>query len=152
MTGPGGSEDTADLLMDEADLEEATPQGNSREAQPSTSSSFPEAEREKQQVVVASEDQHEPARGVDTAPAARPDVQTPVSATESVDECMDVSRDGASPMAGKRAHETTVDSEPQRDDGGGGWPLTKTPGARRSPYRPRPYIPGELRRAVSSVG
>ncbi|KAH6935690.1 hypothetical protein HPB50_008136 [Hyalomma asiaticum] len=30
-------------------------------------------------------------------------------------------------MAGKRAHERAVDSEPQRDDGGGGEPPTETP-------------------------
>ncbi|KAH6947056.1 hypothetical protein HPB50_016951 [Hyalomma asiaticum] len=56
VTAPGGSDDTADLLMDEADLEEATPQANSREAEPSTSSSVLEGERDKQQVVVASKD------------------------------------------------------------------------------------------------
>ncbi|KAH6936833.1 hypothetical protein HPB50_023293 [Hyalomma asiaticum] len=123
---------------------------NSREAETSTSSSVPAGERDRQQVVVASKDQHEPVKGVHTAPTGRdtpPDVQPPDSATPSVDECMDVSRDGASSMAGKRAHERTVDSEPQRDDGGGGEPPTKTLGVRRSPYRPRPNIPGEPRRA-----
>ncbi|KAH6935453.1 hypothetical protein HPB50_006017 [Hyalomma asiaticum] len=129
---------------------QATPEANAREARPSTSSSVPEGERDKQQLVVASKDQHEAVKGVDTAPAGRdtpPDVQPPESATESVDECMDVSRDGASSMAGKRAHERTVDSEPQREDGGGGEPPAKTPGVRRSPYRPRPNLPGEPRRA-----
>ncbi|XP_049511198.1 uncharacterized protein LOC125939801 [Dermacentor silvarum] len=152
VTGPGGSEDTADLLMDEADLEEATPQANSREAQPSKPSSCPEGERNKQQDAVTSKDQHEPAKGVDSASTGRdtpPDVQLPVSVTESVEECMDASRDGASSMAGKRAYEMTVDSEQQRDDGGGGEPPTKTPGVRRSPYRPRPNIPGEPLRAVN---
>ncbi|KAH6933412.1 hypothetical protein HPB50_014789 [Hyalomma asiaticum] len=152
VTGPGGSDDTADLLMDEADLEEATPQAKPREAQPSTSSSVPEGEHDKQQVVEASKDQHEPVKGVDTAPTGRdkpPDVQPPVSVAESGEERMDVSRDEGSSMAGKRSHERTIDSEPQRDDGGGGEPPTKTPGVRRSPYRPRPNIPGEPRRAVN---
>ncbi|KAH6946264.1 hypothetical protein HPB50_012509 [Hyalomma asiaticum] len=150
VTGPRVSEDTADLLMDEADLEEATPQANAREAQPSTSSSVPEGERDKQQVVEASKDQHEPVKGVDPAPTGRdtpPDVQPPVSATEPGEERMDVSRDEGSSLAAKRSHERTADSEPQRDDGGGGEPPTKTPGVRRSPYRPRPNIPGEPRRA-----
>ncbi|KAH7958993.1 hypothetical protein HPB49_007068 [Dermacentor silvarum] len=99
-------------------------------AQPSTPSSCPEGERNKQQVAVTSKDRHEPAKGVDSASTGRdapPDMQPPVSVTESVEECMDVSRDGASSMAGKRAHERTVDSEQQRDDGGGGEPPTKTP-------------------------
>ncbi|KAH7937130.1 hypothetical protein HPB49_008024 [Dermacentor silvarum] len=125
---------------------------NSREAQPSTPSSCPEGERNKQQVAVTSKDQHEPAKGVDSASTGRdapPDVQPPVSVTESVEECMDASRDGASSMAGKRAHERTVDSEQQRDDGGGGERATKTPGVRRSPFRPRPNIPDEPRRAVN---
>ncbi|KAH6946507.1 hypothetical protein HPB50_013770 [Hyalomma asiaticum] len=87
--GGRGSEVTADLLMDEADLEEATPQANARETQPSTSPSFTEGERDKQQVAVASKDQHEPAKGVDTAPAGRDsprDMQPPVSVTESADK------------------------------------------------------------------
>ncbi|KAH7959780.1 hypothetical protein HPB49_013783 [Dermacentor silvarum] len=95
------------------------PNANSREAQPSTPSSCPEGERNKQQVAVTSKDQHEPAKGVDSASTGRdapPDVQPPVSVTESVEEYMDVSRDGASSMAGKRAHERTVDSEQQRGE------------------------------------
>ncbi|KAH7933046.1 hypothetical protein HPB49_007464 [Dermacentor silvarum] len=129
-----------------------TQHANSREAQPSKPSSCPEGERNKQQDAVTSKDQHEPAKGVDSASTGRdtpPDVQLPVSVTESVEECMDASRDGASSMAGKRAYEMTVDSEQQRDDGGGGEPPTKTPGVRRSPYRPRPNIPGEPLRAVN---
>ncbi|KAH6920688.1 hypothetical protein HPB50_028324 [Hyalomma asiaticum] len=113
VTGPGGCDDTAGLLIDEADLEEATPQANSWEAQPFTSSSVPEGERDKQQVVVALKDHHEPVNGVDTAPTGcdtPPDVQPPVSVTESGDECMDVSRDEGSPMAAKRSHERTVNT------------------------------------------
>ncbi|KAH7977651.1 hypothetical protein HPB49_003124 [Dermacentor silvarum] len=105
-------------------------------AQPSTPSACPEGERNKQQDAVTSKDQHEPAKGVDSASTGRdtpPDVQPPVSVTESVEECMDVSRDEASSMAGKRAHERTVDSEQQRDDGGGGEPPTKTPATRDGP-------------------
>ncbi|XP_049275734.1 uncharacterized protein LOC125760101 [Rhipicephalus sanguineus] len=150
VTGPGGSDDTPDLLMDEADLEEATPQTNARETQPSTSSSVPEGERDKRQVDEASKDQHEPVKGVDTAPTRRdtaPEVQPPVSVIESGEKCMVSSHGEGSPMAGKRPHESTVDSESQRDDGGGGEPPTKTPGVRRSPFRPRPNIPGEPRRA-----
>ncbi|KAH6919617.1 hypothetical protein HPB50_029395 [Hyalomma asiaticum] len=111
-------------------LQEERLDAKPREAQPSTSSSVPEGERDKQQVVEASKDQHEPVKGVDTAPTGRdtpPDVQPPVSVTESGEERMDVSRDEGSSMAGKRSHERTVDSEPQRDDGGGGEPPTKTP-------------------------
>ncbi|KAH6947118.1 hypothetical protein HPB50_017128 [Hyalomma asiaticum] len=106
-------------------------EANAREAQPSTSSSVPEGERDKQQVVEASKDQHEPVKGVDTAPTGRdtpPDVRPPVSVTEPGEERMDVSRDEGSSLAGKRSHERTTDSEPQRDDGGGGEPPTKTPG------------------------
>ncbi|KAH6919612.1 hypothetical protein HPB50_029400 [Hyalomma asiaticum] len=119
-------------------------------AQPSTSSSVPEGERDKQQFVEASKDQHEPVNGVDAAPTGRdtpPDVQPPVSVNESGEECMDVSRGKGSPMAGKRSHESTVNSEPQRDDGGGGEPPKKTPVERGSAYRSRPNIPGEPRRA-----
>ncbi|KAH6919688.1 hypothetical protein HPB50_029324 [Hyalomma asiaticum] len=150
VPGPGASDDTADLLVDEADLEEATPQANAREARPSTSCSVPEGERDKQQLVVASKDHHEAVKGVDSASGGRdtpPHVQPPESAAESMDECMDVSRDGTSSMAGKRARERAVDSEPQWHDDGGGEPPTKTPGVRRSPYRPRPNLPGEPRRA-----
>ncbi|KAH6920293.1 hypothetical protein HPB50_028721 [Hyalomma asiaticum] len=89
--------------------------GKLLEAQPFTSSSVPEGERDKQQVVVALKDHHEPVNGVDTAPTGcdtPPDVQPPVSVTESGDECMDVSRDEGSPMAAKRSHERTVNSEP----------------------------------------
>ncbi|KAH7983562.1 hypothetical protein HPB52_012595 [Rhipicephalus sanguineus] len=111
---------------------------------------FPEGERDKRQVDEASKDQHEPVKGVDTAPTRRdtpPEVQPPVSVIESGEKCMVSSHGEGSPMAGKRPHESTVDSESQRDDGGGGEPPTKTPGVRRSPFRPRPNIPGEPRRA-----
>ncbi|KAH6919839.1 hypothetical protein HPB50_029173 [Hyalomma asiaticum] len=83
-----------------------------------------------QQVAEATKDQHEPVKGVDTAPTGRdtpPDVQPPVSATEPGEESIDVTRDEGSSLAGKRSHERTADSEPQRDDGGGGEPPTKTP-------------------------
>ncbi|KAH7969744.1 hypothetical protein HPB52_021712 [Rhipicephalus sanguineus] len=104
---------------------------NARETQPSTSSSVPEGERDKRQVDVASKDQHEPVKGVDTAPTRRdtpPEVQPPVSVIESGEKCMVSSHGEGSPMARKRPHESTVDSESQRDDGGGGEPPTKTPG------------------------
>ncbi|KAH7946955.1 hypothetical protein HPB52_006224 [Rhipicephalus sanguineus] len=106
---------------------------NARETQPSTSSSVPEGERDKRQVDEASKDQHEPVKGVDTAPTRRDtpqEVQPPVSVIESGEKCMVSSHGEGSPMAGKRPHESTVDSESQRDDGGGGEPPTKTPGVR----------------------
>ncbi|KAH6930629.1 hypothetical protein HPB50_015586 [Hyalomma asiaticum] len=102
--------------------------GKAIEVQPSTSPSVPEGERDKQQVVGASKDQHEPVKGADAAAAGRnmpPDVQHPVSVTEPGEECMDTLRDEGSSMVGKRSHERTVDSEVQRGDGGGDEPPTK---------------------------
>ncbi|KAH7967994.1 hypothetical protein HPB52_005110 [Rhipicephalus sanguineus] len=95
------------------------PQANARETHPSTSSSVPEGERDKRQVDEVSKDQHEPVKGADTAPARRdtpPEVQPPVSVIECGEKCMVSSHGEGSPMAGKRPHERTVDSELRATD------------------------------------
>ncbi|KAH7969745.1 hypothetical protein HPB52_021713 [Rhipicephalus sanguineus] len=97
-------------------LQEERQETNARETQPSTSSSVPEGERDKRQVDVASKDQHEPVKGVDTAPTRRdtpPEVQPPVSVIESGEKCMVSSHGEGSPMARKRPHESIVDRAAQ---------------------------------------
>ncbi|XP_049267547.1 uncharacterized protein LOC125756684 [Rhipicephalus sanguineus] len=154
VTAPGSSEDSTDLLIDEADSEEAASPTSAREGAPSTSSSPPPGQPEKQPLAASvREPKDAPARAAVATSARKASTSEPVpqaSVTQPADECMDTTQGSASAAAGKRPHEQTTSSEPQLDDGGGDEPPTKAPGVRRFPFKPRPNIPCEPRRSAAN--
>ncbi|KAH7982833.1 hypothetical protein HPB52_007360 [Rhipicephalus sanguineus] len=133
VTAPGSSEESADLLIDEADSEEAASPTSAREGAPSTSSSPPPGQPEKQPLAASvREPKDAPARAAVATSARKASTSEPVpqaSVCQPADECMDTTQGSASAAAGKRPHEQTTSSEPQLDDGGGDEPPTKAPGA-----------------------
>ncbi|XP_077486809.1 uncharacterized protein LOC144098156 [Amblyomma americanum] len=150
IAGPGTSEDSSELLIDEADAEEATGSTMLKVKQDAPSLSL----LTKQKVTAASDDKA--SEKVVDAPSeddhdsqkemTKVCVEAPEGGESSRTDAMHVTQEMAASMAGKRPQEESVGKKEQYGDGSDE-PPPKTPGMRCSTLKPRPNLSAETRQA-----
>nr|XP_050052490.2 uncharacterized protein LOC126548394 [Dermacentor andersoni] len=150
IAGPGTSEDSAVMLMDETDAEEAARAGGQpqRDTQPSFTTLVKQKAGPSRATDGSVQAQHKPEQddvdkvneAAKAAVAEESNLETPGFDT------METNLEAASTMAGKRPHEESVDVKLQ-PGGGGDEPPPKTGGVRRSSLKPRPNLPADTRKA-----
>ncbi|XP_065311184.1 uncharacterized protein [Dermacentor albipictus] len=150
ITGPGTSEDSSEMLMDEADAEEAARVGGQpqRQNRPSFTTLVKQKAGPSGATDGSVQAQHKPEQDDDdkakeaakAADAKESSVETPGIDT------METNQEAASTIAGKRPHEESGDVKLQ-PGGSGNEPPPKAGGVRRSSLKPRPNIPADTRKA-----
>ncbi|XP_075543870.1 uncharacterized protein LOC142578358 [Dermacentor variabilis] len=148
VTGPVGKTDAAELVMDEADAEEAagtSSQVTQKEMRPADMPSYPQQnEQQGDHSLVENPDVREvPEKTSGSAEYGEPSKDPASQHTES----MDVTVQSTGGAVGKRGREATTDDEDRQDVVGSVEPPTKTVATRRASLKPKPNVPPD-RKAV----
>lgn len=148
VTSPIGKTDVTELVMDEADAEEAAGtslQVNQKEIRPVDTPSYPQdnAKQGDRWIVAETDVRDVPAKISVGTEDGEPSAEPASQCTSSIDVTEEDSRDAVC----KRGREAATDDSDGQDAAGAGEPPTKTVVTRRSSLKPKPNIPPD-RKAV----